>query len=142
MSPVVMSAGMRGVRLAAGVAALAMLCATLPYSVLALDLNRLYGHHTKRSGQHKNLNFDLLPFYTHSSYPFTARALRLLMTLVTDTVAIESCVRPLSLFYSDASANGVEERSLVPRFRSYARLGRNATINHVFSCVQPAFIDL
>ncbi|GBP20181.1 hypothetical protein EVAR_82054_1 [Eumeta japonica] len=52
------------------------------------------------------------------------------------------CVRPLSLFYSDASADGVEERSLVPRSRSRARLRRNATMSHAFSCVQPAFIDL
>ncbi|GBP87111.1 hypothetical protein EVAR_59768_1 [Eumeta japonica] len=43
------------------------------------------------------------------------------------------CVRPLSLFYSDASADGVEERSLVPRSRSHARLRRNATMSHAFS---------
>ncbi|GBP90189.1 hypothetical protein EVAR_64171_1 [Eumeta japonica] len=52
------------------------------------------------------------------------------------------CVRPLSLFYSDASADGVEERSLVPRSRSHAQLRRNVTMSHAFSCVQPAFIDL
>ncbi|GBP08359.1 hypothetical protein EVAR_78822_1 [Eumeta japonica] len=52
------------------------------------------------------------------------------------------CVRPLSLFYSDASADGVEERSLVPCSRSRVRLRRNATMSHAFSCVQPAFIDL
>ncbi|GBP36457.1 hypothetical protein EVAR_88037_1 [Eumeta japonica] len=51
-------------------------------------------------------------------------------------------VRPLSLFYSDASADGVEEGSLVPRSRSHARLRRNVTMSHAFSCVQPAFIDL
>ncbi|GBP36597.1 hypothetical protein EVAR_34341_1 [Eumeta japonica] len=45
-------------------------------------------------------------------------------------------------FYSDASADGVEEGSLVPRSRSHARLRRNATMSHAFSCVQPAFIDL
>ncbi|GBP46789.1 hypothetical protein EVAR_10757_1 [Eumeta japonica] len=49
---------------------------------------------------------------------------------------------PLSLFYSDASANRVEERSRVPRSRSLARLRRNATMSHAFSCVQPVFIDL
>ncbi|GBP33184.1 hypothetical protein EVAR_14865_1 [Eumeta japonica] len=43
------------------------------------------------------------------------------------------CVRPLSLFYSDASADGVEERSLVPRSRSHARFRRNATMSHAFS---------
>ncbi|GBP27269.1 hypothetical protein EVAR_77283_1 [Eumeta japonica] len=52
------------------------------------------------------------------------------------------CVQPLSLFYSDASADGVEEKSLVPRSRSRARLRRNATMSHAFLCVQPAFIDL
>ncbi|GBP13940.1 hypothetical protein EVAR_10502_1 [Eumeta japonica] len=52
------------------------------------------------------------------------------------------CVRPLSLFYLDASADGAEERSLVPRSRSHARLRRKATMSHAFSCVQPAFIDL
>ncbi|GBP83084.1 hypothetical protein EVAR_70137_1 [Eumeta japonica] len=52
------------------------------------------------------------------------------------------CVRPLSLFYSDASVDGVEERSLVPRSRSHARLRRNVTMSHAFPCVQPAFIDL
>ncbi|GBP31152.1 hypothetical protein EVAR_21590_1 [Eumeta japonica] len=52
------------------------------------------------------------------------------------------CVRPLFLFYSDASADGVEERSLVPRSRSHARLRRNATMSHSFFCVQPEFIDL
>ncbi|GBP66204.1 hypothetical protein EVAR_97155_1 [Eumeta japonica] len=40
-------------------------------------------------------------------------------------------------------AVGVEERSLAPRSRSRARLRRNATMSHAFSCVQPAaFIDL
>ncbi|GBP70953.1 hypothetical protein EVAR_48961_1 [Eumeta japonica] len=43
------------------------------------------------------------------------------------------CVRPLSLFYLDASAAEVEERSLVPRSRSHARLRRNATMSHAFS---------
>ncbi|GBP13496.1 hypothetical protein EVAR_4241_1 [Eumeta japonica] len=52
------------------------------------------------------------------------------------------CVRPLSLFHSDESADGVEERSLVSRSRSHARLKRNATMNHSFSCVQQAFIAL
>ncbi|GBP30369.1 hypothetical protein EVAR_18168_1 [Eumeta japonica] len=52
------------------------------------------------------------------------------------------CVRPLSLFYSDASADGVEERSRGPRSRSHARLRRNATMSHTFPCVQPVFIDL
>ncbi|GBP80902.1 Endoplasmic reticulum aminopeptidase 2, partial [Eumeta japonica] len=47
-----------------------------------------------------------------------------------------------SLFYSDASADGVAERSLVPCSRSRARLRRNATIGHAISCVQLAFIDL
>ncbi|GBP39069.1 hypothetical protein EVAR_27427_1 [Eumeta japonica] len=57
--------------------------------------------------------------------------------------AIVKCsVQPLSLFYSDISANGVEERSLVPRSRSHARLRRNATMSRAFSCEQPAFIDL
>ncbi|GBP21708.1 hypothetical protein EVAR_16257_1 [Eumeta japonica] len=51
-------------------------------------------------------------------------------------------VRPLSLFYSDASADGVEERSLVLRSRSHARLRRNVTMSHAFSCAQPAVIDL
>ncbi|GBP75283.1 hypothetical protein EVAR_47320_1 [Eumeta japonica] len=41
-------------------------------------------------------------------------------------------VRPLSLFYSDASADGVEEKPLVPRSRSHARLRRNATMSHAF----------
>ncbi|GBP30037.1 hypothetical protein EVAR_22939_1 [Eumeta japonica] len=53
-----------------------------------------------------------------------------------------SCVRPLSLFYSNASADGVEKRLLVPRSHSHARLRRNATMSHAFLCVQPAFIDL
>ncbi|GBP47931.1 hypothetical protein EVAR_31471_1 [Eumeta japonica] len=54
----------------------------------------------------------------------------------------KGCVRPLSLFYSDASADGVEKRSLVSRSRSHARLRRNAIMSHAFSCMQPAFIDL
>ncbi|GBP19388.1 hypothetical protein EVAR_12430_1 [Eumeta japonica] len=57
-------------------------------------------------------------------------------------VPAAGCVRPLSLFYSDASADGVEERLLVTRSRSHAWLRRNATMSHAFSCVQPAFIDL
>ncbi|GBP57419.1 hypothetical protein EVAR_41312_1 [Eumeta japonica] len=57
-------------------------------------------------------------------------------------IARGCCVRPLSLFYSDASADGVDERSLIPRFRSHPRLRRNATMSHAFSCVQPVFIDL
>ncbi|GBP10276.1 hypothetical protein EVAR_72766_1 [Eumeta japonica] len=39
------------------------------------------------------------------------------------------CVQPLSLFYSDASADGVEVISLVPHSRSHARLRRNATMS-------------
>ncbi|GBP75637.1 hypothetical protein EVAR_28849_1 [Eumeta japonica] len=52
------------------------------------------------------------------------------------------CVRPLPPFYSDASADGVEERALVPHSRSHARLRRNATMSHAFSCVQLTFSDL
>ncbi|GBP71192.1 hypothetical protein EVAR_17985_1 [Eumeta japonica] len=57
------------------------------------------------------------------------------------------CVRPLFLFYWYASANEVEERSLVPHSRSHARLWRNATMSHAcvlltFSCVHQAFTDL
>ncbi|GBP43605.1 hypothetical protein EVAR_32171_1 [Eumeta japonica] len=37
------------------------------------------------------------------------------------------CVRPLSLFYSDASVDGVEGRSLFPRSRSHAWRRRNVT---------------
>ncbi|GBP09384.1 hypothetical protein EVAR_5808_1 [Eumeta japonica] len=58
------------------------------------------------------------------------------------SISFISCVRPLSLFYSDASVDGVEERSLVPRSCSHARLRRNATMSHAFSCVQPAFVNL
>ncbi|GBP63076.1 hypothetical protein EVAR_50032_1 [Eumeta japonica] len=54
----------------------------------------------------------------------------------------EHCLRPLFLFYSDASTDGVEERSLVLLSRSHARFRRNATMSHAFSCVQPAFIDV
>ncbi|XP_063537032.1 IDLSRF-like peptide [Cydia strobilella] len=36
-------------RMAACVAVLGAVCCALPHTVLALDLNRLYGHHTKRS---------------------------------------------------------------------------------------------
>ncbi|GBP47546.1 Arf-GAP with coiled-coil, ANK repeat and PH domain-containing protein 2 [Eumeta japonica] len=50
------------------------------------------------------------------------------------------CVRPLSLFYSDASADGVEERSLVPRSRSHTRLRRNVTMSHAFSSVRETWI--
>ncbi|GBP53228.1 hypothetical protein EVAR_9005_1 [Eumeta japonica] len=59
-----------------------------------------------------------------------------------DKVVRVGCVRPLSLFYSDASADGVEERSLVPRSRLHARLRRNGKMSHAFSCAQPSFIDL
>ncbi|GBP74802.1 hypothetical protein EVAR_43107_1 [Eumeta japonica] len=54
--------------------------------------------------------------------------------------SVRGCVLPPSLFYSDASADGVEKRSLVValRSRSHARLKRNAT----FSCVQLTFIHL
>ncbi|GBP32636.1 Pikachurin [Eumeta japonica] len=64
--------------------------------------------------------------------------------LPVDAVAANDvgCVRPLSLFYSDASADGVEDRELVPRSRSHARFRRNATMIHAFLCVDPAFIDL
>ncbi|GBP59102.1 hypothetical protein EVAR_48078_1 [Eumeta japonica] len=58
------------------------------------------------------------------------------------TRAERGCVRPLSLFYSDASADGMEERSLVPRSRSHAWLRRNATMSLAFSCMQPAYINL
>ncbi|GBP82968.1 hypothetical protein EVAR_90157_1 [Eumeta japonica] len=64
------------------------------------------------------------------------------MTLSIEDYEIIRCVRPLSLFYSDTSADGVDERSLVLHSRSHARLKRNVTMIHTFSCVQPAFIDL
>ncbi|GBP75052.1 hypothetical protein EVAR_48732_1 [Eumeta japonica] len=54
---------------------------------------------------------------------------------------ITLCAAAVSLLLGP-SADGVEERSLVPRSCSRARLGRNATMSHAFSCVQPAFIDL
>ncbi|GBP88589.1 hypothetical protein EVAR_65990_1 [Eumeta japonica] len=56
---------------------------------------------------------------------------RLLATAILSSYV--GCVRPLSLFYLDASANGAEERSLVPRSRSHARFKRNATMSHAFS---------
>ncbi|GBP25722.1 Sex peptide receptor [Eumeta japonica] len=76
--------------------------------------------------------------------PATHRELsrRLQVSMGGNEQLLSGCVRPLSLFYSDASADGVEERSLVPRSRSHARLRRNATMSHAFSYVQPAFIDL
>ncbi|CAG4954760.1 unnamed protein product [Parnassius apollo] len=40
---------MSSCRVAACVAALAAVCCALPNAVLTLDLNKLYGHHTKRS---------------------------------------------------------------------------------------------
>ncbi|GBP91986.1 hypothetical protein EVAR_64145_1 [Eumeta japonica] len=43
------------------------------------------------------------------------------------------CARPLSLFCLDASADGVEERSLIPHSRSHARFTRNATMSHTLS---------
>ncbi|GBP37940.1 hypothetical protein EVAR_84926_1 [Eumeta japonica] len=52
------------------------------------------------------------------------------------------CAAAVSLFYSGASAEEVEGRSLIPRSRSHARLRQNATMSHAFSCVQAAFIDL
>ncbi|GBP91386.1 Xanthine dehydrogenase 2 [Eumeta japonica] len=68
-------------------------------------------------------------------------------SVLTDTAAntwcrSPGCVRPLFLFYSDTSVDGVEERSLVPSSRSHARLRLNATMSHAFSCVQPVFINL
>ncbi|GBP66542.1 Cytochrome P450 4g15 [Eumeta japonica] len=56
--------------------------------------------------------------------------------------AAQRAVRCRLCAASDASADRVEERSLVPRSRSHARLRRKATMSHVFSCVQQAFIDL
>ncbi|GBP79154.1 hypothetical protein EVAR_62055_1 [Eumeta japonica] len=55
---------------------------------------------------------------------------------------VGGCVRPLSLSYSDASADGVGERSFVTCSRSHARLRRNATMSHAFWYVQPGLIDL
>ncbi|GBP06520.1 hypothetical protein EVAR_4636_1 [Eumeta japonica] len=55
------------------------------------------------------------------------------MNKASDRHKSKGCVRPLSLFYFDASADGVEERSLVPRSRSHAQLGWNATMSHAFS---------
>ncbi|GBP01066.1 hypothetical protein EVAR_2330_1 [Eumeta japonica] len=55
---------------------------------------------------------------------------------------ISDCEQPLSLFYSDASADTVKERSLIPRSRSHARLRPNTTMSHAFSYVRPTFIDL
>ncbi|GBP97572.1 hypothetical protein EVAR_90299_1 [Eumeta japonica] len=43
---------------------------------------------------------------------------------------------------SQAERLGRSCLSIVPRSRSHARLRRNATMSHAFSCVQPAFIDL
>ncbi|GBP54758.1 hypothetical protein EVAR_90042_1 [Eumeta japonica] len=59
-----------------------------------------------------------------------------LKEVLNDLKAAKGCVRPLSLFYSDASADGVEEGSLVPRSHLHAWLRRNATMSHAFSCTQ------
>ncbi|GBP48383.1 hypothetical protein EVAR_96422_1 [Eumeta japonica] len=54
---------------------------------------------------------------------------------------LRGCVRPLSLFYSDASADGVVEIA-----RSVLSLARSAQAERdnesCFLCVQPASIDL
>ncbi|GBP75699.1 hypothetical protein EVAR_98549_1 [Eumeta japonica] len=54
---------------------------------------------------------------------------------------VRLCAAAVSLLLG-RTADGVEERSLVPRSRSHTRLKRNATMSHAFSCEQPAFIDL
>lgn len=48
---VCLSSVMSSCRVVACVAALAAVSCALPHTVSALDLNRLYGHHTKRSGE-------------------------------------------------------------------------------------------
>ncbi|GBP50625.1 hypothetical protein EVAR_28815_1 [Eumeta japonica] len=48
-------------------------------------------------------------------------------------VSVRPTVVSLSLFNSNASADRVEERSLVLRSCSHARLRRNATMSHTFS---------
>ncbi|GBP48335.1 hypothetical protein EVAR_34828_1 [Eumeta japonica] len=52
---------------------------------------------------------------------------------------VQGCVRPLTFFYSDASADGVKERSLVLRSRSHDRLRQNATMSHAFSSISEGF---
>ncbi|GBP38240.1 hypothetical protein EVAR_18120_1 [Eumeta japonica] len=42
---------------------------------------------------------------------------------------------------SQAERLGRSCLSIVPRSHSHARLRRNATMSHAFSCMQPAFID-
>ncbi|GBP82601.1 hypothetical protein EVAR_61462_1 [Eumeta japonica] len=43
---------------------------------------------------------------------------------------------------SQAERLGRSYLSILPRSRSHARLGRNATMSHASSCMQLAFIDL
>ncbi|GBP92258.1 hypothetical protein EVAR_68219_1 [Eumeta japonica] len=58
-----------------------------------------------------------------------------------DYVALYGCVGPLSLFYSNASVDAVEEILLVPRSRSHARLRRNATMSHAFSATLKRYLE-
>ncbi|GBP66611.1 hypothetical protein EVAR_50436_1 [Eumeta japonica] len=57
------------------------------------------------------------------------------------------CVNPAQPMAKEIDASQAEHLgrsclSIVPRSRSHARLRRNATVSHGFSCVQPAFVDL
>ncbi|GBP05343.1 hypothetical protein EVAR_76774_1 [Eumeta japonica] len=91
---------------------------------------------TLRTASERSANYNCInPSLLCSGVKRTCSAL---CSLYRDHVLRIGCVRPLSLFYSDASADGVEERSLVPHSRSHARLRRNATMSHGFSCVQQA----
>ncbi|GBP22126.1 hypothetical protein EVAR_10635_1 [Eumeta japonica] len=80
------------------------------------------------------LHRDNAPFQTATSerqYP--ACAAPLTSSPWAEIPTRRGSMRPLSLFYWDASADGVEERSLVPHSRSHARLRRHATMSHAFS---------
>ncbi|GBP74614.1 hypothetical protein EVAR_98481_1 [Eumeta japonica] len=50
--------------------------------------------------------------------------------------------RAASSHVMNASQADRASLSLIPRSRLHARLRRNVTMSHAFSCVQPAFIDL
>ncbi|GBP81599.1 hypothetical protein EVAR_62086_1 [Eumeta japonica] len=63
-----------------------------------------------------------------------------------DVALVNSNIFLLKLYSKEIDASQAERLgqsclSIVPRSRSHARLRRNATMSHAFSCVQPAFID-
>ncbi|GBP91738.1 hypothetical protein EVAR_57918_1 [Eumeta japonica] len=111
-----------------------------PQSYIRLSRKQTLDDTAKHHTIYEFLRFSAINYHVWEVLYLAYHNVDFLVAQLIKQFPFKLCAAAVSLLLGPL-ADGVEERLLVPRSRSRARLRRNAT-SHAFSCVQPAFIDL